>query len=308
MPPLLQYYFTLLVDWSTFKRINAYIHVSMMTLTIIDYLQTLHLEVKETTSDTDNLHLVCQQVKYVWNGPRSPMNVVLILARYAFLIIGPMGPYLTLVHRSICVNVAQSMSATYGYWGIFDVNRHPPVRSDSVSTGLFNLGRKTNFHGIPSAPFHYCPSWEIHAASKGRSICSISYCEAFNISGLCIVSRERNWKFGQCHGSHLYTVFFRDGAIYFVSLTMTALINTLMNLLAPYPSYGQCHPLYENDSSPTTSVGRGTYCRDIEELATTGSHSVPPLNLRTYVLRVTDEQPFMIRFSLDVDGIDETEQ
>ncbi|TFK27575.1 hypothetical protein FA15DRAFT_692398 [Coprinopsis marcescibilis] len=40
-------------------------------------------------------------------------------------------------------------------------------------------------------------------------------------------------KFKECHGSRLYQVFFRDGAIYFVSLTITSIINMLMNLLAP---------------------------------------------------------------------------
>ncbi|TFK19793.1 hypothetical protein FA15DRAFT_659621 [Coprinopsis marcescibilis] len=99
--------------------------------------------------------------------------------------------------------------------------------------------------------------------------------------------------------SRLYTVFFRNGAIYFVSLTYNAMILTTrsdpnsnghykhpdepfsapwsQSSIHPCSSYSQSHILYQNDSTPTTSIREGTHHWGIKGLAAAWFASVPPL-------------------------------
>ncbi|TFK23863.1 hypothetical protein FA15DRAFT_705054 [Coprinopsis marcescibilis] len=214
----LQQKLVLFVDGATYKQIIDYVQVAMITLAIIDYIQTFRLE-----------------VKYVWNTPWSLTNTVFMMARYSFVVVAP-------------------LSAAYHFTGMPPNRCHLFFSFGSLTTIISVLlaegndsafARVRNFwsrvvnHDVPGASFCDCASWQVHTHGEGfinSPIHFVSAVFALSAASELVIFLIMCWfafrKFRDC-GSGLYALFIRDGIVYFVLLTAMAIINTLMSLLAP---------------------------------------------------------------------------
>ncbi|TFK20697.1 hypothetical protein FA15DRAFT_759217 [Coprinopsis marcescibilis] len=230
--------FATLIQGAHHKRALDSVQVSLLVLLIIDYLQTVNLE-----------------VKYIWKAQRSFVRTMFLLARYTFLVTGPISIWFSFAKLSAkACHTAFSLACFSTLTMVLFAEAILFIRVYAISgRSKFMLGYLI---------FHFTAAQVAKYTLLAKSLSTVKFMEtvvprALNclpemedfgggraymsaVFGLSAASEVvifliMCWfalrKFRDC-GSDLYTIFFRDGVVYFVCLTAISITNMFMNLFA----------------------------------------------------------------------------
>ncbi|TFK17752.1 hypothetical protein FA15DRAFT_710499 [Coprinopsis marcescibilis] len=205
---------------------------------VVDYLQTVHLE-----------------VKYIWNTPRSLTKTVFLLARYAVFVTGTMNVVSVTVNMSPrSCHIMFSISCYSILIMVFLVEAILFIRIYAIAgrkrwmliylishftvlhvTKCVLMAKSLNITGFMRSPaqraINCAPNLNNFAVVRALWSAIYGLSAASEVVIFLIMCWFAVYKFSRC-GSDLYTVLIRDGVIYFVCLTGMSIANVLMTVLA----------------------------------------------------------------------------